>query len=56
MTGRFLSPELKFIEANFTGPAIDIRTFLSKEEQIAIDIFEGPARRLKRSASDYLCK
>jgi len=56
MTGRFLSPELKFIEANFTGPTIDLSEFLTKEEQTAINIFEGPSRRLKRNASHYLCK
>ena len=56
MSGKFISAEMKFIEKHFTGPEIDIRKFLSEDEIIAIESFEGPQRRLKRSAASYLSK
>jgi len=56
MSGTFLSPELKFFESTFTGDVINLREFLSQDEYAAVALFEGPHRRLKRNAADYLCK
>lgn len=56
MSGAFLSPELKFIEKNFTGEIIDLKQFLNEDEYTAVALFEGPFRRLRRNAADYLCK
>ena len=56
MSGQFLSPELKFIEKNFTGPKIDLTKLLNEDELSAIDEFEGENRRLTRDAAHYLCK
>lgn len=56
MSGNFFPSDLKFIEKNFTGPEIEIRKFLNEDEIHAIDVFEGPQRRLRRSAASYLSK
>ena len=45
---------MKFVEANFTGPEIDLRKLLNEDEMNAIESFEGPQRRLKRNAAKYL--
>jgi len=56
MSGYFLSPEMNFVEKNFTGDMINLKEFLNEDEFAAVALFEGPFRRLKRNAADYLCK